>query len=136
MRLNARLSDASSSSFSPSGTRAARSPPRICSAPDRHRSDQEQQRHHQENQGELDLRTGPLTFQLLVLGGSTPVLFDVIQNPWLDEPTNIEIDVVAELVEANECSHPIVTVIGHDGHVAPVGKAHLFFWNRLEAERE
>jgi hypothetical protein len=30
--LNARLNDASSSSFSPSGTRAARSPPRICSA--------------------------------------------------------------------------------------------------------
>ena len=67
IRLKARLNEASSSSFSPSGTRAARSPARTCSAAptrrligtrelgremdaDRHRGDQEQHRHHHEDQ--------------------------------------------------------------------------------------
>src|SRR6516164_3544286 len=104
--------------------------------PDRHRSDQEQERHHEENQSELDLRTGPLTFQLLVLSGGTPIFFDVIQNSWLDEPANVEIDVAAELIETNERSYPVVAVICHDRHVAFIGKAHLVVGNRLEAESE
>ncbi len=104
--------------------------------PDRYRRDQEQQRHHKENQSELDLRAGPLTFQLLVLSGRTSVFFDVIQNTRLDKPANVEIDIAAELIETNERSHPVVTVIGHGRHIAFIRSAHRPVGHRLETERE
>ena len=103
--------------------------------PDCDRCDQEQQCHHHEDQGKLDLRAGSLTLQLLVLGGGALGFLHVVQDSGLDEAADKKVD-VAELVEAHERPHTIIAVVGHDRHIALVGAAHRGIGDPLKTERE
>ncbi len=152
MRLKARDSEANSSSLSPAGTRAARSPPRTRSAaatseaigfamrvakvrPTQTAPVSSNRPTAEEDQGECDLVIRALAFKLLVLGDRTLGLLHMVDDIRIDEAAGIKIDVAIAL-EPHQGADAIVIVIGHHRDVAGARRGERPIRHRLQFERE
>src|SRR5262249_54279554 len=84
---------------------------------DRYRGDEKQHRHQDENHREGDLKPRALSLQALVLRGGEMGLVARRQHAGLDKAADIEVE-VAELVEPNQRTNPLLLVVGDDNDLA------------------
>ncbi len=102
---------------------------------DRDGRGEDQHRDHDVDHRELDLQSGALAFELLILRRREVGLVAMGEHPRFDKPPDIEVE-IAELVEPDERAHPLFLVVGHDDDFALLGAAQRVLADVLEAERK